>query len=323
MSAPRSPADSKRTTAVLDTPPQANLATRSYLPPTAAEPGGASYPEPAPGDLIGTHYCLSRRIAVGGMGSVYEARCRRTGRPVAVKLLPAAERQDRRLRQALRAETDALCRVRHANVLLALDHGDLPDGSPYLVLEWLDGGNVAEALRNSGGLSPFWATRFAIAACRALRAVHRAGLLHLDVKPANLLLDGCGRVKLADFGLCVSVNPSGRAHQVSGIGTPAYFAPEQAAGFPVDCRTDLYSLGVTFFEMLTGRRPFTGDTLLQCVRAHVGADVPCPRSVRPDVPEACAAIARRAMAKEPSRRFADAGRMLTALEKTLVCLAKE
>jgi serine/threonine protein kinase len=322
MNADRSPADSERATPVPDTRAEAELGTRSYLTPTAALSGEAPGTEPAPGDLLGD-YCYLRRITVGGMGAVYQARRQATGELVAVKLLPAGDRQDEGLRRALRSETAALCRVHHANVVRALDHGALPDGSPYLVLEWLDGGSVAEALHGQVSLSPLRATRCAIAACRALGAVHRAGLLHLDVKPANLLRDGRGRVKLADFGLSVAVNSSGRAYQVTGIGTPAYFAPEQAAGFPVDCRTDLYSLGVTYFKMLTGRRPFAGETLLQCVRARLGADVPCPRGVRPDVPEACAAIARRAMAKEPAQRFADASQMLAALEKTLACLQKE
>jgi serine/threonine-protein kinase len=321
MNADRSPAGSKHAITGLDTHPEADLETCSYLPPTAAEPGEPDCANPVPGDRLGSDYHVVRRVAVGGMGTVYQAWCRTLAEPVAVKVLPAGARREPALRQALLAETAALGRVRHANVIRTLDHGELADGSPFLVLQWMDGGNVTDLLRSHGALSARHATRLAIAACRALRAVHRAGLLHLDVKPANLLLDGRGRLKLADFGLCVEVDEHGRAPLAAGVGTPAYFAPEQAAGLPLDPRTDLYSLGVTYFELLTGRRPFEGRTLLQCARGHVGADVPCPRTVRPDVPEACAAIARRAMAKEPGHRFADAGRMLAALEKTLAGLS--
>jgi serine/threonine-protein kinase len=322
MNADRSPAESQRTTSVPHTRPDAEMATCSYVPPTVTGHGRPPCAEPAPGDRLGDYRYL-RRVAVGGMGFVYQARCQATAELVAIKLLPAGLRSDEGLRRALRAETAALYRVRHANVVRALGHGDLPDGSPYLVLEWLSGGTVAGGLRDHQALSPRQATLYAIAACRALRAVHRAGLLHLDVKPANLLLDGRGRVKLADFGLCVEVNPAGRARQVFGIGTPAYFAPEQAADFPLDCRTDLYSLGVTYFEMLTGQRPFPGSTVLQCARAHIEAGVPCPRAVRPELPAVCAAIARRAMAKQAAQRFSNAGEMLAALQRTLTYLRQE
>jgi serine/threonine-protein kinase len=320
MYADRSPAESKHAAADHDTRPEADLATCSYLTPTAGRSNELLCAEPVPGDLLGGAYHILRRIAVGGMGIVYQAWRRPRGQLSAIKLVPARARGEAALRLALHAETTALRRIRHANVIRALDHGELADGAPYLVLEWMDGGSVTDVLRSRGALPPRRATRLAIAACRALQAVHRAGLLHLDVKPANLLLNDRGRLKLADFGLCVEVDQRGQAPLAAGLGTPAYFAPEQAAGLPMDPRTDLYSLGVTYFELLTGRRPFAGRTLLQCARDHVEAHVPCPRTVRPDVPEVCAAIARRAMAKEQGDRFADAGRMLVALQETLAHL---
>jgi serine/threonine-protein kinase len=127
-------------------------------------------------------------------------------------------------------------------------------------------------------------------------------------------------LKLADFGLCVEQGEYGQAPQTAGFGTPAYFAPEQAAGLPMDSRTDLYSLGVTYFELLTGRRPFEGRTLVQCACDHLSTHAHCPRSVRPVIPEECAAIARRAMAKDPRQRYANAGLMLVALERALASL---
>jgi serine/threonine-protein kinase len=273
--------------------------------------------DPAPGDVLGSDYHVLRRIADGGMSVLYQAWRQDRRSPVVLKLLAARRRWDPTFGGALRAETAALYCVRHPNVVRALDHGDLADGSPYLVLEWMPGGTVADVLRARGALRPRAATLFAIAACRGLQAVHQAGLLHLDVKPANMLLDSQGRLKLADFGLVVEVNGSGRAARQTGVGTPGYFAPEQVASQPADARTDLYSLGVAYFEMLTGRLPFKAQTFLEAVRANAPLPAPCPRSVRPDVPDTCAAITRRAMAIEAGERFTDAGEMLAALEQSL------
>jgi serine/threonine protein kinase len=302
-----------------DTAAEAIPNTRTYLHPTIGPgaPEGGLVSDPVPGDLLADDYRLLRRLPGGGMGIVYQAWWRGRRRTVVLKLLAAEFRQDAALSDALRGEAAALSRLRHANVVRALEHGDLPDGSPYLVLEWMAGGSVAEAIRQRGALAARQATLFAAAACRGLAAVHRAGLLHLDIKPANLLLDRRGRLKIADFGLAVEVNDSGKASRASGIGTPGYFAPEQATALPVDARTDVYSLGVAYFEMLTGRLPFDGQTVFECARKHALAPVPCPRSVRPNVPEACAAIARRAMAKNPRQRYADTGQMLLALEEAL------
>jgi serine/threonine protein kinase len=316
MDAERFPDESKNEIAGRDTQPEPNLETCTYHPPQPDELGGS---DPVAGDRLGD-YRFECRVGGGGMGIVYRGWREGTGEAVAIKLLAAQSRRSPALRQALRAEIRALCRVRHDNVVQILDHGELADGSAFLVLEWMEGGSVADLLREQQALSAGAATEFALAACRALRAVHQDRLLHLDVKPANLLLDGHGRLKLADFGLCVEADPGGRAGHAAGIGTPAYFAPEQACDLPVDVRTDLYSLGVSYFEMLTGRRPFEGETVLECAREHVRRHVPCPRTVRRDVPEVCAAIARRAMAKEPGRRFANPAQMLAALEKALAWL---
>jgi serine/threonine-protein kinase len=194
------------------------------------------------------------------------------------------------------------------------DVGLLASGLPFLVLEWVAGGSIADLLRERVVLSPLRATRLALDACRGLWAVHRVGLVHRDVKPANLLLTSRGCVKLADFGLAVPLSASGRFVPDAVSGTPSYFSPEQMECQPLDGRTDLYSLGTAYYEMLTGRKPFQADTLAAFARLQCQGPVPDPRSVNPAVPSLCAAVVRRALAKEPARRFADAGAMIAALE---------
>jgi serine/threonine-protein kinase len=251
------------------------------------------------------------------MGVVYQAWDQLLGRLVALKLLPAGLWWDSRAREHFLDEAVAIGRVQHPNVLTAFDFAASDEEPPYLVMEWIDGGSVAELLRDQGVLSPRRATQITAAVCRALGAVHGAGLIHRDVKPANLLLPTRGGVKLADFGLAKSVDGSGVAIPADVTGTPAYFSPEQAWCQPLDRRTDLYSLGATYYEMLTGQKPFQADGLWDYLWLHREAPVPDPRDENPAVPAVCAEVVRRGMAKEPSQRYPNAGAMLATLEKAL------
>jgi serine/threonine protein kinase len=230
--------------------------------------------------------------------------------------LPSRWARDARARAALRTEAAAAGRVRHANVVAVHDFADPPGGPAYLVMEWVEGGSLADRLRHEGALAPRRATRLAAAVCRALRAVHRAGLLHCDVKPANLLITPGGRVKLGDFGLAAAVDRTGRA-EPAAAGTPAYVSPEQGWQRPADRRSDLYSLGAVYYELLTGRPPYRAGTPGDVLRLHRDGLVPDPRAVNPAVPAACAAVVRRALAKDPAQRYRSAGAMLAALENVL------
>jgi serine/threonine protein kinase len=273
--------------------------------------------EPAPGSVLGGKYLLRRLLGRGGMGVVYEAWDQLLGRTVAVKLLPAGGWQDPRARQRFLAEAVAAGRVQHPKVVTTYDCADPDDGPPYLVMEYLPGGTVARLLRARGGLSPRQATRMAADACRALGAVHRAGLIHRDVKPANLLLSARGGVKLADFGLAIAVGPDGQAEPPGVAGPPGYLSPEQAWGLPLDRRTDLYSLGLVYYEMLTGRKLVRAATLRDSVRFHRDNPAADPRADNPALPSVCAAVVRRALARDPSERYPDAGAMRAALRTAL------
>jgi serine/threonine protein kinase len=273
----------------------------------------------APGGVLGGRYHLLREQARGGCGVVFQGHDWKLDRAVAVKLLRPECVDDPQQRDRFRREAEAGRRVYHPNVVAVLDFAEPAGGPPYLVMEWLDHGSVADLLKAHGALPPRIATQVAAAACRGLRAVHDAGLLHLDVKPGNLLLTRPGRLKVADLGIAVDAGSDDAAAPACISGTPAYFAPEQAYAERLDPRTDVYSLGATYFELLTGRKPFRGHGVGEYAHLHRNAAVPDPRAVNRSIPPCCAAVARRAMAKKPSDRYGDAATMLADLT---TCLAR-
>jgi serine/threonine-protein kinase len=294
--------------------PEAALVTTAS-PTTISGPHEPTPPPqmgPRAGDVLHGKYRLLRPLGEGGMSIVFQAWDQVEQRVLAVKLLRADPRQGPARWKCLQAEAAALARLRHPNVVVAIELS--PDHQPpYLVLEWLEGGSVADLLRRHGALAPLLATQIVASAARALSGAHAAGLVHRDVKPSNLLLSARGAVKLADFGLVAEVLPGGQAQPNALWGTPPYFSPEQAWCKPFDHRSDLYSLGATYYELLTGRKPFVADGAANYARLHRDGPVPDPRAAAPGVPESCAAVVRKAMAKEPSGRYADAGEMLAAL----------
>jgi WD40 repeat protein len=195
---------------------------------------------------------------------------------------------------------------------------DEQDGYCFLVMELLTGGSVQDLL-NSRRLTWGEATQIAADACRGLAAAHALGMIHRDIKPANIMRTTDGAVKLADFGLSKSVShdSSSLTEQGSIMGTPHYMSPEQCRAETLDERSDLYSLGATYFALLTGRTPYTTDGTVQTMFAHCAQPVPDPRGFDPEIPAACAVVVQRAMAKNRSERFANAGQMLAALAAAL------
>ncbi len=273
--------------------------------------------DPLIGALLGK-YRLLRRIGRGGMGAVYEAEDPSLGRVVALKvLLPElAERADAAKRFEIEAR--AAARLNHPNVVAVYDVG-VERGTAWLVMERVRGESAQARIQERGPLPWREATATVADVCRGLAAAHEAGLIHRDIKPANLLLLEDGRAKLADFGLAKILDGSSPALTGSGyvLGTPHFMSPEQGNGTAANERSDLYSVGATYYALLTGQPPYPGTTPLQVLHAHFSGPIPDPRTVRPGVPEPCAAVIRRAMAKDPADRYASAGEMLAALEATL------
>jgi tRNA A-37 threonylcarbamoyl transferase component Bud32 len=270
----------------------------------------------SPGDPVGS-YVVTRRIGQGGMGVVYEATDPLLRRSVAVKVLRSATAVDELAADRFLAEARAAARLHHPNVVTIYEI-DRHDGGFVLVMELVPGGSAQDRLRASGPFPWVEATRLAADACRGLVAAHAAGVIHLDVKPANLLLNPTGAGKLADFGLARLATPvNGTDSRVPVCGTPAFMSPEQCRGEIVDPRTDLYSLGATYFALLTGSPPYPSETDVEMMLAHCTSPVPDPRRRDATIPPGCAAVVARAMAKEPADRFATTADALTALESLL------
>lgn len=270
------------------------------------------------GDRLGK-YVLQSRLGQGGMGIVFLATDTRLQREVALKLLPPELAADEEAGKRFLREARAAARLNHPNVV-AIHDVDEDSGRCFLVMELVTGGNVQSLLRDHG--IPWQdATRMIAETCRGLAAAHEAGLIHRDIKPSNLMLAADGSVKLADFGLAKVANDPLGQHQLTRsatiFGTPDFMSPEQCRGDTLDSRCDLYSLGATYYAMLTGRPPYTGEQAMQVMFAHCSKPTPDPRLIRADVPEGCAQIVAKAMAKNRADRFGSAREMAAALQEVL------
>lgn len=282
------------------------------------------------GDVLDGSYRIERVVGSGGTGTVYAATQLRFDRPVAVKVLRHAIDDERYQKRFLR-EARAAARIDHPNAVQLIDVGQCEDGTPYIVSEFLQGETVAERLHRQGALPPRHAATIAIAVLDALGAAHAHGIVHRDVKPANIFLatthaGGPEVAKLLDFGLVKLMDGTdglGRLTRTGMVGgTPAYTSPENALDQPIDARTDLYSLGVTMYEMLAGRPPFLRGTVLELLLAHVREPPPPLAEVAPGAaPEGLERLVSSCLAKRPEDRPADTRVVRQALNELLPTLA--
>ncbi len=263
-------------------------------------------------------YVVTRQLGQGGMGVVYEARDPLLERAVAIKVVPIQEFAPEVLERLLQ-EARAVARLNHPHVV-TIHEIDRHEAGYYLVMELVSGGSAWDRLKSEGAIPWREATRIIIGACRGLMAAHAAGLIHRDIKPSNLLLTASGEVKLADFGLAKGVGPGDRSLTKTGsiVGTPDYMSPEQCRGEKLDDRSDLYSLGVTYYALLTGEPPFHGTgEAMQIMYAHCMRPAPDPRARQAEIPAGCVAVLERLLAKEPSQRPPNAAALLDELEAVL------
>ena len=270
-------------------------------------------------------YLLKSKLGQGGMGVVYLAFDTRLRRDVALKVLPKAMSSNADAVKRFLREARVAARLNHPNVV-AVHDVDQQRGLCFLVMELVKGHTAAELLAQ-GELSWTEATRLIADACRGLAAAHEAGLVHRDIKPSNIMRTHEGLVKLADFGLAKAANDSHtevKSLTQSGaiLGTPHYMSPEQCRGEPVDARSDLYSLGATYFTLLTGRPPYPDPQPMQVMFSHCSKPVPDPRTLRADLPAGCSAIVMRALSKSRAERFGSAKEMLAALSTLLASAPK-
>lgn len=257
-------------------------------------------------------YELGSLLGHGGMGAVRDATDRRLGRPVAVKILRADLAEQPTARRRFETEAHAAARLAHPNVVTVYDSGE-QDGVPFLVMERLPGRTLADELAD-GPLPVERVREIAREVLAALTAAHAARIIHRDIKPGNVLLTEDGHVKVSDFGIAKTVDDIDQTQTAELVATPGYLAPERLAGEPASERSDLYSVGVLLYEVLSGRRPFQGDTPLGVMRAIERGDAEPLTSLMPELPAGIVAVVERAMSLDPSRRFDSATEMAAALE---------
>jgi serine/threonine-protein kinase len=268
------------------------------------------------GSTIAGKYRVERRMGAGASGVIYEARRASDGRSVAIKLLRSTSAQHAAASDRLRRESEALGLAWHPNVVERLDHGTLPDGTAFLVMELLRGETLASRLRSQGKLSPEAVLQLALPLAEALVAVHAAGVIHRDIKPSNIFLarDAVGRevVKLIDFGIARVEWDELRITQIGAlVGTPGYMAPEQESGVDADARSDVFAFGATLFECLTGEAapPAPSGTFAKTETPSDGVPVAFARVI----PAAWMPLLDKAMAPSRELRFQDARALAAAL----------
>ncbi len=294
--------------------------------PTDGKPLGAT-DDPLIGSDVG-RYRLAKLLGEGGMGRVYLAVQPQIGSRVAVKVLSDRCARSPDLLERFFAEARAVNLIRHEGIVNVIDMAQLTDGRPYIVMEFVEGGTLADALR-AGPLPLGGLVQVASEVCSALAAAHAIGIVHRDLKPDNVLVTVEGHAKVLDFGIAklapeLQSGLSPRTQTGALLGTPHYMAPEQISGATqLDARADIYAAGVMLFEAMTGKRPFAGDTLFDLMRMHLEAAPPSIRELRPDVPLAMERVVHKAMAKQPGDRFQTVTELARALHESAATLPPE
>ncbi len=268
------------------------------------------------GSVLGGRYRLMELLGQGGMASIYRAHDAQLDRDVAVKILRPEYGRDPDFGTRFRQEALSAAALNHPNVVAVYDFGQDEHG-PFIVMELIDGEDLASIMRRNGPLAPRQAARVAAEVARALSAAHARGIVHRDVKPGNIMLSSDGRVKVADFGIARAIAEAQMTLPGTTLGSVHYFSPEQARGEQTTASSDIYALGIVLFEMLTGRRPFEGDSAAAIAVARLSGRPPEMSEVRAGIPPALEAIVRRAMATDPGERFPSAAAMADALDTYL------
>jgi eukaryotic-like serine/threonine-protein kinase len=255
------------------------------------------------GETIAGRYELKEVVGHGGMSTVYKAHDSLLERNVALKVLHQQYNEDEEFVERFKREARSVAQLQHPNIVTVIDRGE-EDGRQYIVFEFIDGENLKELVVRKGRLDVRTALEIALEIARGLSFAHESGLVHRDVKPQNVLLNGDGGAKVTDFGIARSLEVERSMTQTGTVlGTSNYIAPEQAGGKPVDAHTDVYSLGIVLYEMLTGELPFPGDNFVAVAMKHIQEPSPSVLDTRGDVPLRVAEMIDRALEKDPERRF--------------------
>ncbi|WP_038116003.1 Stk1 family PASTA domain-containing Ser/Thr kinase [Veillonella sp. AS16] len=263
--------------------------------------------------LLDNRYRIVDKIGVGGMADVYLGEDTLLGRPVAIKILHANFANDDEFVKRFKREAQAAGKLNHPNIVNMYDVG-FDQNLHYIIMEYVDGETLKEYITRHGRLSIDEAVKFTIAIAEGLEHAHAMGIVHCDIKPHNVIITRTGRVKVTDFGIARAMNATNTVMYTNSIlGSAHYLSPEQASGKPVDGNTDIYSLGVVLYEMLTGRVPFEGETPIAVALKHVREKVTPPTRYNPSIPPLLEAVVMKALAKNPADRFESISDMISDL----------
>jgi eukaryotic-like serine/threonine-protein kinase len=268
------------------------------------------------GTVLSGRYRLEAKLGSGGMSTVYLARDTTLDRSVAVKVMHREMSEQADQLERFRQEARAVAKLSHPNVVAVIDAGE-DGGHPYIVFEYVEGETLKQRINRIGALDAQEALAYAIEIARGLTVAHARKMVHRDIKPQNVLIDSEGRAKLTDFGISRQLEQDGMTATGRVLGTTDYVAPEQAMGHPVDQRSDVYSLGVVLYEMLTGQVPFSADSQVGVAMKHVNEELPDVQQRRPELSAAAAMVVERATAKGPAERYQGVPEMIDDLSTAL------
>jgi beta-lactam-binding protein with PASTA domain/tRNA A-37 threonylcarbamoyl transferase component Bud32 len=267
--------------------------------------------------LVDNRYRIIGPLGTGGMAEVYLAHDDVLDRSVALKVMSGRYADDEEFVERFKREAQSAAALSHPNIVSIYDRGEAEDGTYYIAMEYLPGGTLKDRILKRGALAPRTAAAVALQIAEALRAAHAAGVVHRDIKPHNVLVTDTGDIKVGDFGIARAATSSTMTRTGSILGTAHYISPEQAMGEPVGQGSDLYSLGVVLYEMLTGTLPYDAETSIGIAMKHVNGHLVPPRELNPEVPEGINAVTTKLLAKSPEERYADADELIEDLERVL------
>jgi len=265
--------------------------------------------------LVDNRYRVIEPLGGGGMAEVYLVRDEVLGRDVALKVMSRRYAGDEEFVERFRREAQSAAALSHPNIVQVYDRGETGDGTYYIAMEYVAGGTLKDRILRKGPIPPQKAVAVTLQVARALRAAHERGVVHRDVKPQNILTTDSGEVKVTDFGIARAASSTTITRPGFVLGTADYISPEQAKGEPVDPRSDLYSLGVVLYEMLTGELPHAADTPVGMLAKHANERPRPPKELSPDVPEGVNGVTMRLLAKDPAGRHPDAASLIEDLER--------
>ncbi len=268
-----------------------------------------------PGMYLQERYEIIEKIGSGGMADVYKAKCHTLNRLVAVKMLKKELSGNEEFVSRFKLEAQAVARISHPNIVNIFDVVDEGD-THYIIMELIEGITLKSYIAKKGFLEVKETIGIAIQMAQGISAAHQQNIIHRDIKPQNIIISMDGKVKVADFGIAGVASPSGR--EGKAIGSVHYISPEQATGNMVDARSDIYSLGITMFEMVTGRLPFDGENTVTVAMAHLKNPIASPKDSNPDIPECLEDIILTCTEKRPEERYQTAEEVITDLRKALI-----